>query len=58
MTDELVTKAFAKALAGCNVKRETIIHTDRGSHYVSKNFHYVSKNFWVLLEANECRQSM
>lgn len=51
MTDELVTKAFAKAVVNGGVKAGTIIHTDRGSQYVSKNFR-------ALLATNTCRQSM
>lgn len=51
MTDELVTKAFAKAVEGRNIKPATIVHTDRGSQYVSKNFR-------AMLQINECRQSM
>ena len=31
MTDELVIKAFGKAVAAGHVKAETIIDTDRGS---------------------------
>ena len=44
-------KAFEKAVAAGGVKAETIVHTDRGSQYVSNNFR-------ALLAANECRQSM
>lgn len=51
MTDELVIKAFEKAVAAGGVKAETIVHTDRGSQYVSNNFR-------ALLAANGCRQSM
>jgi len=51
MTEELVIKAFEKAVAAGGVKAETIVHTDRGSQYVSNNFR-------ALLAANECRQSM
>lgn len=51
MTDELVIKAFAKAVAAGSVKAETIVHTDRGSQYVSHNFR-------ALLKASGCRQSM
>ncbi len=51
MTEELVTKAFAKAVEGRNILPATIIHTDRGSQYVSTNFR-------AMLQANECRQSM
>jgi transposase InsO family protein len=51
MTDELVIKAFKRAVAAGGVKAQTIVHTDRGSQYVSKNFR-------ALLKTNECRQSM
>ncbi|MCP9495184.1 MAG: IS3 family transposase [Pyrinomonadaceae bacterium MAG19_C2-C3] len=51
MTDELVIKAFEKAIRGGSVRTSTIVHTDRGSQYVSKNFR-------TLLAANKCRQSM
>ncbi len=51
MTEELVIKAFAKAVASGSVERGTIVHTDRGSQYVSTNFR-------ALLGSNECRQSM
>ena len=51
MTDELVIKAFERAVASSCVKPTTIVHTDRGSQYVSNKFR-------ALLEANKCRQSM
>ncbi|MDQ3684173.1 MAG: IS3 family transposase [Acidobacteriota bacterium] len=51
MTGELVIKAFQKAVAAGCVRAETIVHTDRGSQYVSDNFR-------ALLTANKCRQSM
>jgi len=51
MTEELVIKAFEKAVASSGVKPATIVHTDRGSQYVSNKFR-------ALLEAHECRQSM
>jgi putative transposase len=51
MTEELVTKAFAKAVASGGVTAGTIIHTDRGSQYAANNFR-------TLLRANRCRQSM
>ena len=51
MTDELVMKAFRKAVAADSVGAGTIVHTDRGSQYVSKNFR-------ALLGVNGCRQSM
>ncbi len=50
MTEELVTSAFAKAVAG-GVTSGTIIHTDQGSQYVSNNFR-------ALLKETGCRQSM
>jgi transposase InsO family protein len=51
MTEELVIKAFEKAVNGGGVDRGTIIHTDQGSQYVSTKFR-------ALLQANGCRQSM
>jgi len=51
MTKELVIKALEKAIRGGGVTGGTIIHTDRGSQYVSHNFR-------ALLRANGCRQSM
>ncbi len=51
MTEELVIKAFEKAVASGGVKAKTIVHTDRGSQYASNNFR-------ALLKSNECRQSM
>ena len=51
MSEELVIKAFERAVHAGGIKRGSIIHTDRGSQYVSKNFR-------ALLEANECYQSM
>jgi transposase InsO family protein len=51
MTEELVIKAFAKAVSGGWVDRGTIIHTDQGSQYVSTKFR-------ALLQAHGCRQSM
>ncbi|MDQ3652242.1 MAG: IS3 family transposase [Acidobacteriota bacterium] len=51
MTEELVIKAFTRAVGSGSVKPSTIIHTDRGSQYVSKNFRH-------LLAAQQCRQSM
>ncbi len=36
MTEELVIKAFTRAVGSGSVKPSTIIHTDRGSQYVSK----------------------
>jgi transposase InsO family protein len=51
MTDELVTSALEKAIRNRSVERGTIIHTDQGSRYVSKNFR-------ALLEETGCRQSM
>lgn len=51
MTEELVIKAFEKAVAAGGVGVETIVHTDRGGQYVSANFR-------ALLADNKCRQSM
>lgn len=51
MTEQLVAKAFRKAVAAGLVKAGTIVHTDRGAQYVSHNFR-------ALLAANNCRQSM
>jgi putative transposase len=51
MTEELVTKAFGKAVTAGHVRAETIVHTDRGGQYVSDGFR-------ALLAANACRQSM
>lgn len=51
MTDELVIKGFEKAVAAGGVTAQTIVHTDRGSQYVSNNFR-------ALLAAGGCRQSM
>jgi transposase InsO family protein len=51
MTEELVAKAFRKAVAAGYARAETIVHTDRGSQYVSTGFR-------ALLTAAGCRQSM
>ena len=51
MTEDLVTNAFEKAVGSGSVKPETIVHSDRGSQYVSKSFR-------KMLQANKCRQSM
>jgi len=51
MTDELVIKALSKAVTSGSLTANTIVHTDRGSQYVSKNFRH-------LLAAQQCRQSM
>src|SRR5215207_6167132 len=51
MTEELVIKAFEKAVAQGSVECGTIIHTDQGSQYVSNNFR-------ALLKEIGCRQSM
>ena len=51
MTEDLIIKAFEKAVASGSVESGTIVHTDRGSQYVSNNFR-------ALLAANQCRQSM
>ncbi len=51
MTEELVMTAFERAVTAGGVSANTIVHTDRGSQYVSNNFR-------ALLTANGCRQSM
>lgn len=51
MTDELVTSAFAKAIAAGALRRGTVVHTDRGSQYVSTEFR-------AMLARHGCRQSM
>ncbi len=51
MTEELVIRAFEKAVKAGGIETNTIVHTDRGSQYVATNFR-------ALLEANKCRQSM
>jgi transposase InsO family protein len=51
MTDELVIKAFEKTVRSGRMKPGTIVHTDRGSQYVSNRFR-------ALLKENGCRQSM
>jgi len=51
MTEELVTRAFAKAVGSGGITSGTIIHSDQGSQYVSANFR-------ALLRAHGCRQSM
>ena len=51
MTEELVIKAFERAVTSGSVAANTIVHTDRGSQYVSTNFRH-------LLAAQRCRQSM
>ena len=51
MTQELVTKAFDKAIESGSVRHGRIVHTDRGSQYVSDNFR-------ALLKAHGCQQSM
>jgi len=51
ITDELVMEAFRKAVGAGGVGAGTIVHTDRGSQYVSNNFR-------ALLAAQGCRQSM
>jgi putative transposase len=50
-TEELVTRAFEKALKSGSVERGTIIHTEQGSPYVSNKFR-------ALLKESGCRQSM
>jgi len=51
MTEVLVIRAFAKAVASGNVECRSIIHADQGSQYVSNNFR-------SLLQTHRCRQSM
>lgn len=51
MTDDLVTSALEKAIRSRAVTRDTIVHTDQGSQYVSHNFRR-------LLSKVGCRQSM
>jgi len=51
MTEELIIKAFEKAIKSGSVESGTIIHTDQGSQYVSNSFR-------ALLKAHGCRQSM
>ena len=51
MTEELVVKAFRKAVVAGGVGIQTIVHTDRGSQYASQSFR-------ALLTENKCRQSM
>lgn len=51
MTNEMVTSAFAKAVAGGGIRAGTIVHTDRGSQYVSTAFRR-------MLARHGCRQSM
>jgi transposase InsO family protein len=46
-----VLKAFKRAVAAGGVQADTIVHTDRGSQYVSHNFR-------ALRADHECRQSM
>jgi putative transposase len=51
ITEELVTRAFAKAVGSGGITSGTIIHSDQGSQYVSNNFR-------ALLRVHGCRQSM
>ncbi len=51
MAEELVITAFEKAVKAGSVKPSTIVHTDRGSQYVSNKFR-------VLLKEQGCRQSL
>lgn len=51
MTEDLIIKAFERAVNSGSVRANTIVHTDRGSQYVSKNFR-------ALLQSRQCRQSM
>lgn len=51
MTDDLVIKAFEKATRNGLIKPGAIVHTDRGSQYVSTDFR-------ALLAKHQLRQSM
>jgi transposase InsO family protein len=51
MTEGLVMATLRKALLGGWVKPNIIIHTDKGSPFVSKGFR-------LLLKENRLRQSM
>lgn len=51
MTEDLVIEAFERAVGSGSVCANTIIHTDRGSQFVSKNFR-------EMLEEQQCGQSM
>lgn len=51
MTEDLIIKAFERAVNRGSVQTNTLVHTDRGSQYVSHNFR-------ALLQTRECRQSM
>jgi len=51
MTEDLIIKAFARAVKSGSVRAHMIVHTDQGSQYVSNNFR-------ALLKAKDCRQSM
>jgi transposase InsO family protein len=51
MTEDLIIKAFERAVGSGSVKPDTIVHMDRGSQHVSKIFR-------KMLQANKCRQSM
>ena len=51
MTEALVIQALEKAISGGRLRSGTIVHTDRGSQYVSHKFR-------ALLAAHRCRQSM
>lgn len=51
MSEDLVISAFAKAIASGGIRVGTIIHTDRGSQYVSTRFRQ-------MLRSQGCRQSM
>ena len=48
MTDELVIDALDKALARGLVKRDAIIHSDRGSQYSSNNFRKLLKQHALI----------
>lgn len=51
LTDEFVIAALRKAILGGWIKPNAIIHTDRGSQYVSRDFR-------SLLKRHDLRQSM
>lgn len=51
MTEDLIIKAFERAVGNGSIRANTIVHTDRGAQYVSNNFR-------ALLQTRECRQSM
>ena len=51
MTEELVTRAFAKAVGSGGIMSGANIHTDQGSQYAPNNFR-------AMLKESGCRQSM